>query len=154
MAALQGLRALLAANGIADEAASKVIAPCGRRKMAIISRKIWQTRLYLYPRQQAVGAQQALFLWFCSSANHAPHHCPQEYIEKYKGKSGDGYDAYRKWVLTRMKERGMFPEHTELPPINPMSEGTVGTPDLVPPGTNFRQRKRRCYADITFPAKC
>ena len=57
-------------------------------------------------------------------ANHAPHHCPQEYIDKYKGEFDDGYEAYREWVLPRMIERGILPEGTELTPINPMPEGT------------------------------
>ena len=33
-----------------------------------------------------------------------PHHAPQEYIDKYKGKFDDGYEAYREWVLPRMIE--------------------------------------------------
>lgn len=34
------------------------------------------------------------YMWYCPGANHAPHHCPQDYIDKYKGKFDDGYDAY------------------------------------------------------------
>ena len=49
------------------------------------------------------------YLWFCPGANHAPHHAPQEYIDKYKGKFDDGYEAYREWVLPRMIERGILP---------------------------------------------
>jgi arylsulfatase len=26
------------------------------------------------------------FMWLCPGANHAPHHAPKEYIDKYKGK--------------------------------------------------------------------
>ncbi|MEU6858990.1 hypothetical protein AB0B28_08995, partial [Glycomyces sp. NPDC046736] len=32
-------------------------------------------------------------------SNHAPHHAPQEFIDKYRGVFDDGYDAYREWVL-------------------------------------------------------
>ena len=46
------------------------------------------------------------YLWFCPGANHAPHHAPQEYIDKYKGVFDDGYEAYREWVLPRMIEKG------------------------------------------------
>ena len=65
------------------------------------------------------------YLWFCPGANHAPHHAPQEFIDKYKGKFDDGYEAYREWVLPRMIERGILPEGTELTPINPMTAGHV-----------------------------
>ena len=46
------------------------------------------------------------YMHFCPGANHAPHHAPQEFIDKYKGKFDDGYEAYREWVLPRMIERG------------------------------------------------
>ena len=54
------------------------------------------------------------YLWFCPGANHAPHHAPQEYIDKYKGRFDDGYEAYREWVLPRMIEKGILPEGTDL----------------------------------------
>jgi hypothetical protein len=56
--------------------------------------------------------------WFCPGANHAPHHAPQEYIDKYKGQFDDGYKAYREWVLPRMIAKGILPEGTELTPMN------------------------------------
>ena len=59
------------------------------------------------------------YLWFCPGANHAPHHAPQEYIDKYKGAFDDGYEAYREWVLPRMIERGILPEGTELTDAEP-----------------------------------
>ena len=49
--------------------------------------------------------------------------CPQEYIDKYKGKFDDGYEAYREWVLPRMIEKGILPEGHQLTPINPMPDG-------------------------------
>jgi arylsulfatase len=44
-------------------------------------------------------------------ANHAPHHAPKEYIDKYKykGKFDDGYEAYREWALPRMVDGGSCP---------------------------------------------
>ena len=73
------------------------------------------------------------YLWFCPGANHAPHHAPQEYIDRYKGRFDDGYEAYREWALPRMIERGILPEGTELTPINPMPEGTFTLGDAVRP---------------------
>ena len=72
------------------------------------------------------------YLWFCPGANHAPHHSPQEYIDKYKGVFDDGYEAYREWVLPRMIERGILPEGTELTEMNPMPPGTFAPADIVP----------------------
>ena len=73
------------------------------------------------------------YMFFCPGANHAPHHAPQEFIDKYKGVFDDGYEAYREWVLPRMIERGILPEGTELTPINPMSPEDAAPGDAVRP---------------------
>jgi arylsulfatase A-like enzyme len=86
------------------------------------------------------------YLWFCPGANHAPHHCPQEYIDKYRGQFDDGYEAYREWVLPRMIERGILPEGTELTPINPMPEGTFAETDAVRPWDTLSDDEKRLFS--------
>ena len=86
------------------------------------------------------------YMFFCPGANHAPHHAPQEYIDKYKGKFDDGYEAYREWVLPRMIERGILPEGTELSPINPMTEGTFSPLDLVRPWDSLADDEKRLFS--------
>jgi arylsulfatase A-like enzyme len=86
------------------------------------------------------------YLWFCPGANHAPHHAPQEYIEKYKGRFDDGYEAYREWVLPRMIERGILPEGTELTPLNPMPEGTFSPADTVRPWGSLSADEQRLFS--------
>jgi arylsulfatase len=87
-------------------------------------------------------------MWFCPGANHAPHHAPQEYIDKYKGKFDEGYEAYREWVLPRMVERGIVPEGTELTPLNPMPEGTHSPADDVRPWAELDDDERRLFAQM------
>jgi arylsulfatase len=86
------------------------------------------------------------YLWFCPGANHAPHHCPEEYIERYRGRFDDGYEAYREWVLPRMIERGVLPEGTELTPLNPMTPGTFGEGDTVRPWDTLSDDEKRLFA--------
>ncbi len=86
------------------------------------------------------------YLWFCPGANHAPHHAPQDYIDKYKGAFDDGYEAYREWVLPRMIERGILPEGTELTPINPMTEGTFDASDAVRPWDSLSDEEKRLFS--------
>ena len=86
------------------------------------------------------------YLWFCPGANHAPHHAPQEFIDKYKGKFDDGYEAYREWVLPRMIERGILPEGTELTPINPMPEGSFGPGDAVRPWDTLSDEEKALFS--------
>ena len=41
---------------------------------------------HVHPRLQAVASRdKPWYMWFCPGANHAPHHAPQEYIDKYAG---------------------------------------------------------------------
>src|SRR3954447_12353759 len=86
------------------------------------------------------------YLWFCPGANHAPHHAPQEFIDKYKGKFDDGYEAYREWVLPRMIERGVLPEGTELTPMNPMTPGTFSEGDSVRPWDTLNDDEKRLFS--------
>ena len=60
--------------------------------------------------QKASNPSKPWFMWFCPGANHAPHHSPKEYADKYKGQFDDGYEAYREWVLKRMIAKGVLPE--------------------------------------------
>ena len=85
------------------------------------------------------------YLWFCPGANHAPHHAPQEYIDKYKGTFDDGYEAYREWVLPRMIERGILPEGTELTPMNPMPDGTYSPDDYVRPWDELNDEEKALF---------
>ncbi len=86
------------------------------------------------------------YLWFCPGANHAPHHAPSEYIERYKGKFDDGYEAYREWVLPRMIEKGLLPVGTELTPINPMTPGTFSEDDAVRPWDSLSDDEKRLFS--------
>lgn len=86
------------------------------------------------------------YLWFCPGANHAPHHAPQEYIDKYKGMFDDGYEAYRDWVLPRMIERGILPQGTDLTPLNPMPPGTFSEGDAVRPWDSLSDPEKALFA--------
>ena len=86
------------------------------------------------------------YLWYCPGANHAPHHAPKDYIEKYKGKFDDGYEAYREWVLKRMIERGILPKGTELTPLNPMAKGTFAESDSVRPWSTLSADEKKLFS--------
>lgn len=96
--------------------------------------------------QQASNPSRPWYMWFCPGANHAPHHAPQEYIEKYKGMFDDGYDAYREWVLGRMIERGIMPEGTELTPLNPIAETDANPADAVRPWGELSDEEKKLFA--------
>jgi arylsulfatase len=86
------------------------------------------------------------FMWFCPGANHAPHHVPTEWADKYRGQFDDGYEAYREWVLPRMIEKGILPAGTALTPLNPMPEGTFSPADAVRPWESLSPDEKRLFA--------
>lgn len=96
--------------------------------------------------QNATNPSKPWYMWFCPGANHAPHHSPKEYADKYKGMFDDGYDAYRDWVVKRMKERGIIPEDTEMTPFNPMPEDAANPGDYVRPWEELNDQEKKLFS--------
>lgn len=69
--------------------------------------------------QQSAEPGKPYLMYLAFGACHSPHHVPQEYIDKYKGKFDQGWDAVRNETLARQKAMGIVPANTELPPRNP-----------------------------------
>ncbi len=94
---------------------------------------------------KASNPSKPWYMWYCPGANHAPHHAPQEYIDKYKGKFDDGYEAYREWCLGRMIEKGVFPEGTQMTQLNPMPEDQANPLDVVLPWDSLSDDQKRLF---------
>ena len=56
--------------------------------------------------QQALTPDKPFFVYLSFGATHAPHHAPPEWIEKYRGKFDQGWDAVREETLARQKDTG------------------------------------------------
>jgi arylsulfatase A-like enzyme len=54
-----------------------------------------------------------MMLW-ASGSMHSPHHAPDEYLNKYKGKFDQGWDATRVEILANQKKLGIVPQNTKL----------------------------------------
>ncbi len=61
-----------------------------------------------------VAPDKPFFMYFCPGAQHAPHHVPKEWADRYKGVFDDGWDAYRERTFVRQKEMGVVPADAEL----------------------------------------
>src|SRR5215468_8481075 len=98
--------------------------------------------------QKASNPSKPWYMWFCPGANHAPHHAPKDYIEKYKGKFDDGYEAYREWVLPRMIAKGILPAGTQLTPINPLPDDVANPGDFVKPWNTLSADEKRLFSRL------
>ena len=83
-----------------------------------------------------VAPEKPFFLYFATGANHAPHHVPKEWADKYKGKFDDGWDAYREKVFARQKELGIVAKDAVLSRHDPDVQQWDELPD----------EERRLYA--------
>jgi arylsulfatase len=61
-----------------------------------------------------IDPEKPFFLNFCPGATHAPHHAPREWIDRYRGRFDDGWDAYRERTFARQKDIGVVPAKAEL----------------------------------------
>jgi len=96
--------------------------------------------------QKASNPSKPWFMWFCPGANHAPHHSPKEYADRYKGQFDDGYEAYREWVLPRMIEKGVLPKGTAMTPINPLPGDVLPEGDSVRPWDTLNADEKKLFA--------
>jgi len=85
-----------------------------------LSRDLVDRAIAMIADAKQVAPERPFFMYFCPGANHAPHHAPKEWIDKYKGRFDEGYEKIRETILERQKAIGLVPESTELSPINPL----------------------------------
>jgi len=122
--------------------------PYGPEEGYHLSKDLADQAIAMIRDQKASNPSKPWYLWFCPGANHAPHHAPKDYIEKYKGKFDDGYEAYREWVLPRMIAKGMLPEGTTLTPINPMPDDMANPADAVRPWSSLNADEKRLFSRL------
>lgn len=95
--------------------------------------------------QRTSNPSKPWYMWFNPGANHAPHHAPKDYADKYKGKFDDGYEAYREWVFNRMKEKHILPDSAILTPINPLADGTPNY-EMVRPWASLSAEEKKLFS--------
>lgn len=64
--------------------------------------------------QQAMTPDKPFFVYFAPGAVHAPHHAPQAWIDRWKGKFDKGWDKIREETLARQIKAGVVPKGTKL----------------------------------------
>src|SRR5690606_25936060 len=63
---------------------------------------------------RAADPDKPFFLYFALGACHAPHHAPREWIDRFRGRFDDGWDAWRERTHARQLELGIVPPGTRL----------------------------------------
>lgn len=76
-----------------------------------------------------------MMLW-ASGSMHSPHHAPDEYIAKYKGRFDMGWDKAREQILANQKKMGIVPPKTRL----------SGRKDAIPAWDSLNADEKKLYA--------
>ena len=84
-------------------------------------------------QQKALMSDKPFFMYWAPGATHAPHHVPEEWSAKYKGRFDDGWDAQRDRTLARQKELGIIPSDAELTARPDEIPGWDDMPDELKP---------------------
>ena len=58
----------------------------------------------------ALDPKKPFFLYYAPGGTHAPHHPTPEWIEKFKGKFGMGWNALRDQIFANQKKLGVIPQ--------------------------------------------
>ncbi len=87
-------------------------------------------------QQQGMRPDKPFFIYYSSAGSHAPHQVAPEWIEKYKGKFDQGWDAIRAQTLKDQIARGVVPKGTEL----------AQKPASVPDWDDLTDDQRKVYA--------
>ena len=120
--------------------------PYGPEEGYHLSKDLADQAMQMIRDQKASNPSKPWFMWLCPGANHAPHHAPKEYVDRYKGKFDSGYEAYRDWVLPRMIAKGLLPEGTKLTPFNPLPEAVANPADHVRPWHTLNADEKKLFA--------
>ena len=73
-------------------------------------------------QQKALTPDKPFFVYFAPGATHAPHHVPNEWADKYKGKFDQGWDKLREEIITRLRIGEGLPHDVKL---------VIARPDLA-----------------------
>jgi arylsulfatase A-like enzyme len=94
-----------------------------------------------------IAPEKPFFMYLAFGAGHAPHHVRKEWADRYKGKFDMGYEKYREIALDRMKQMGILPENTDLPPINPLGTEIINPDmDITKPWDSLSEDEKRLFA--------
>ena len=93
--------------------------------------------------QKSVEPEKPFFLYLAFGATHAPHQVPRDFIEKYRGRFDDGWDAARARIFERQQQMGIVPPGTELAPRN---DGVRAWNDLTDTERRYFARTQEVFA--------
>jgi arylsulfatase A-like enzyme len=101
-----------------------------------LSEDLADRAMRLIQDQQQATPDKPFLCWFAPGAVHAPHQAPRSYIDDYRGRFDDGWEAWRAATFARQLDTGVVPAGTRL----------SDRPSWVPAWQDLTGDERRLYA--------
>ncbi|MCB2061547.1 MAG: arylsulfatase [Novosphingobium sp.] len=86
--------------------------------------------------RDAASPMAPFFMYWATGTAHAPHHAPQAWIERYRGKFDMGWDEARKRILKAQIAQGLVPKGATLAP----------RPEGMPAWDSLNAQQKKLYA--------
>ncbi|MCB2047661.1 MAG: arylsulfatase [Novosphingobium sp.] len=86
--------------------------------------------------QKAGAPDKPFLIYLAPGSMHAPHHAPQAYVQRYRGKFDSGWDMMRQATLARQKRTGIVPSSSVLTP----------RPEEIPAWSSLAPEQQRIQA--------
>ena len=85
---------------------------------------------------KSIKADLPFMMLWASGSMHSPHHAPDSYLNKYKGKFDMGWDKAREKILQQQVAQGVVPKGTKL----------TERIDQIPAWDSLPEREQKLYA--------
>ncbi len=86
--------------------------------------------------QRAIAPDRPFLAYYATGTAHGPHHAPKKWLERFRGRFDDGWDAMREEIFSRQKSLGVIPKDTVLTP----------RPDSLPAWSSLSDDQKRLAA--------
>ncbi|MEZ5735519.1 MAG: arylsulfatase [Novosphingobium sp.] len=86
--------------------------------------------------QRSTTPDRPFFIYLAPGTAHAPNHAPDKWLERFKGKFDDGWDALRRETVRREKALGVIPRNADDAP----------RPETLPRWDSLSPEMRQLYA--------
>jgi arylsulfatase len=84
------------------------------RKTVHLDRDLADRAIHWITGHKSIKPDLPFMMLWASGSMHSPHHAPDEYLEKYRGKFDMGWDQAREMILEKQKALGIVPPNTKL----------------------------------------
>ena len=119
--------------------------PTPRDPGYILDRDLADDAIRWVHNQKAGAPDRPFFIYYATGSGHSPHHAPQDWIDRFKGKFDQGWDKVRDETFQREKAMGIIPADAV---DNPRPEGLPAWESLTPQQKTIYAHFMEVYAGV------